>query len=73
MPTVIDNVTIPMGQTLSLVNPTSGSSMARNFPLSSFICGYAGRYNMSVELSLSNITCLLVKPAIFMVMTRASS
>jgi hypothetical protein len=67
------SMTIPTGQILSPVNATSGASMDRSFSLSSFIYWYAGRYNMSAELPLSTITRLVVKPAIFMVMTNASS
>jgi hypothetical protein len=65
VPTMMDNVTMSMGQTLLPVNPTCGASMGRNFPLSSF--------NMFAELPLSTITHPVVKPAIFMVMMRASS
>ena len=47
--------------------------MGRSFSWSSFICWYACRYNMSVELPFSTITRLMVKPTMFMVMTSASS
>ena len=67
------NVTMPTRKTLSPVNPTSDASIGCSLSLSSFICWYVGRYNMSAELPLSTITSLVVKPAIFMVMTRASS
>ena len=67
------NVTMPTRQTLSPVNPTSGASIGCSFSLSSFICWYAGRYNISVELPLSTITGLVVKLAIFMVIMKASS
>ena len=73
VPIVMDNLTIPTGQILSPMNPTSSASMGRSFSLSSFICWYAGRYNIFAELPMSTITRLVVKPAIFMVMTRASS
>jgi hypothetical protein len=73
VPIVMDSLTIPTRQILSLMNPTSSVSMGRSFSLSSFICWYADRYNIFAELPLSTITRLVVKPAIFMVMTRASS
>uniref|UniRef100_A0A2N9F3I5 Uncharacterized protein n=1 Tax=Fagus sylvatica TaxID=28930 RepID=A0A2N9F3I5_FAGSY len=38
VPIMMGSVTIPMGQILSPVNPTSGASMGRSFSLSSFIC-----------------------------------
>ena len=68
---VMGRVIIQTGQTLSLVNPTNGALMGRSFSLSSFICWYTGKYRMSAELLLSTITRLVVKSAMFMVMTSA--
>ena len=73
VPIVMGKVTIPMGQILSPVNPMSGASMGHSFSLSSSICWYASRYSISAKLPLSTITRLVVKPAMFMVMTSASS
>ena len=50
---VMGRVTIPTGQILSPMNPTSGASMGRSFSLSSFICWYVGRYSISAELPCS--------------------
>ena len=73
VPIVMGRVTILMGKILSPVNPMSGASMGHSFSLSSSICWYASRYSISAKLPLSTITRLVVKPAMFMVMTSASS